>query len=382
MSENITIEVNSEILVWARNALAMSRSTASEKTGISLQRLNQLEEGERQPIMDELKELSKTYKRTIATLLLNQPPKEKPLPADRRTIDSKDSGKYHENTIMAVRKARALAESLVELKQEAGILIPNFDYKAYIDEDPEKTANNLRKKLELDELRELKNTGDALEAYIEKVEQMGVAIFQLSLTQDQLRGFSIVDETLPVIVIKRSGELPTAKIFTLFHELGHILLNDGGLCDLSENNSQQIEKWCNSFAAKMLIPTSELLKMNIIKEYSSSGEKNWKKKDLAELANYFHTGLLTILRSLLELKLTTFDFYLEKHRLWNKPSFGKSKNHEGRNIPKETIKERGRSYISLAFSIFDQNKIDIKDLSDFLGVKLSYIPRTRELLNA
>ena len=84
----------------------------------------------------------------------------------------------------------------------------------------------------------------------------------------------------------------------------------------------------------------------------------------------------------MELDLTTKEFYLEKHRIWNKPSFGISKNHEGRNIPKETIKEKGKSYVSLAFSIFDQNKIDLKDLSDFLGVKLSYIPKTRELLNA
>ena len=50
--------------------------------------------------------------------------------------------------------------------------------------------------------------------------------------------------------------------------------------------------------------------------------------------------------------------------------------------PKETIKEKGRTYITLAFSAFDKNRIDLKDLSDFLGVKLSYIPKTRQLLNA
>lgn len=382
MKESINVSVNHEVLVWAREAIAMNRTNSSEKTGISAKRLTQLEEGEKQPTLEELKKLSKAYKRTIATLLLNSPPKEKPLPTDRRTIDSKNLGDFHEKTIMAVRKARALVTSLVELKQDAGIEISRFQYKASIQDNPSTIAITLRKEWDLNEIRQLENINDVLEAYIEKVESLGVAVFQLSLTQDHLRGFSMVDEIVPIIGIKRGGEQTTAKIFTLFHELGHVLLNDGGLCDLSENTNQQIEKWCNAFAAEILIPTAELLQMKIVMEQKLRGEKIWAKKDLIELANHFHAGPLAILRSLLENKLTTLTYYKEKHQAWNKPTFGRAKKPEGRNIAKETIKEKGRTYISLAFSAFDQNRIDLKDLSDFLGVRLSYIPRTRQLLNA
>jgi Zn-dependent peptidase ImmA (M78 family)/DNA-binding XRE family transcriptional regulator len=382
MKENIYIEVNHKVLVWARESLAITRNQASEKTGITAKRLVQLEEGEKQPNLDELKELSKTYKRTIATLLLANPPKEKPLPTDRRTIDSKDLGNFHEKTIMAVRKARALAQSFVELRQELGIEIPKFNLSASIQEQPRDVAATIRKHLNLDELRVIENINHALEAYIEKVESLGVAIFQLSLTQDKLRGFSIVDEVMPIIGMKRGGEQATAKIFTLFHELGHILLNEGGLCDLSEKTSIEIEKWCNAFSAEVLIPTSELLKMEVVLEQKHSNNKIWAKKDLVELGNYFHVGPLAILRSLLENKLTTPVFYKEKHQAWNKPQFGRAKHPEGKNIAKETIREKGRTYISLAFSAYDQNRIDLKDLSDFLGIRLSYIPKTRQLMNA
>lgn len=382
MKENIYIEVNHKVLVWARESLAITRNQASEKTGITAKRLVQLEEGEKQPTLDELKELSKTYKRTIATLLLAKPPKEKPLPTDRRTIDSKDLGNFHEKTIMAVRKARALAQSFVELRQELGIEIPKFNLSASIQEQPQDVAAKIRKHLNLDELREIENINHALEAYIEKVESLGVAIFQLSLTQDKLRGFSIVDDVMPIIGIKRGGEQATAKIFTLFHELGHILLNEGGLCDLSEKTNIEIEKWCNAFSAEVLIPTSELLKMEVVLEQKHSNNKIWAKKDLVELGNYFHVGPLAILRSLLENKLTTPVFYKEKHQAWNKPQFGRAKHPEGKNIAKETIREKGRTYISLAFSAYDQNRIDLKDLSDFLGIRLSYIPKTRQLMNA
>jgi Zn-dependent peptidase ImmA (M78 family) len=382
MKGAIHITVNHEVLKWARETLVLSRSAAAESTGISIKRLEQLEGGGKRPTLDELKAMSKIYKRTIATFLLQKLPKEKPLPTDRRTLNSSEVGTFHDKTIIAVRKARALAESFIELKQDAGILITHFNYKSTIQDSPIQIAGKLRKEWRLNEIRQLTNINDVLGAYIEKIESLNIAVFQLSLTQDKLRGFSIVDESMPIIGIKRGGEHATAKIFTLFHELGHILLNEGGSCDISlDPNTQEIEKWCNAFAAEILVPSEELLQREIVKKQAAKREKIWAKKDLIELGNFFHVGPLAILRRLLDHQLTTSAFYKEKHDVWNKPGFGKAKNPEGRNIAKETINEKGRTYVSLAFKAFDQNRIDLKDLSDFLGVKLSYIPKTRQLLN-
>ena len=382
MKEAIHIRVSHTVLLWARESMAITRNKAVESTGISASRLESLENGTKQPSLEELKAMSHTYKRTIATLLLQSPPQEKPLPKDRRTVNSKDIGKFHEKTILAVRKARALVNSLLELKSEEGISVKQFQYRANLEDSASNIAATLRKEWTLNEISILKNSGNVLEAYIERIESLGVAVFQLSLTQDHLRGFSLVDEAMPIIAIKRGGEQVTAKIFTLFHELGHIILNEGGLCDISFDPTVQIEKWCNAFAAEILMPSEELLKLNIVQEQISRNEKIWSKKDLIEVANYFHVGPLAILRRLLDHNLTTSAFYKEKHEAWNKPSFGRAKEPNGRNIAEETIKEKGRNYITLAFNAFDKNKIDLKDLSDFLGVKLSYIPKTRQLLNA
>lgn len=381
MKEDNNISVNAKVLLWARESLAINRNSASEKTGISPRRLMLLEEGEKQPTIEELKQLSKAYKCTIATLLLNKTPKEKPLPADRRTIDSKELGRFHEKTIMAVRKARALAQSLVELQEETNASFPKFNLSATINDNPKEVAEKIRHLIKLDEVRKINNVKIALETYIEKVESLGVAVFQLSLTQDNIRGFAIVDDIIPIIGMKRGSEQTYSTTFTLFHELGHILLNEGALCDLSLNSKWKIEKWCNAFSAEILIPTSEILRMEIVQEYKSAGQKIWAKKDLIVLANNFHVGPLAILRTLLENGLTTKAFYSEKHEEWNKPQFGRAKNPEGRNFAKEAIQEKGKTYVNLAFKAFDQNRINIKDLSDFLGVKLSYIPKTRQLLN-
>ncbi len=382
MADTIHIEINHKLLIWARESIALSKNQVSERTGISTSHLTQLEDGNKKPTLDELKALAKAYKRTIATLLLSEQPKEKPLPKDRRTVNSDQIGNFHEKTIVAVRKARALAQSYIELRQELGIQIPKFNITASLKNNPKEVAKNISEILHISEVREISSINLALEAYIEKVESLGIAVFQLSLTQDNLRGLSIVDDIIPIIGIKRGQEPAHSKTFTLFHELGHIILNQGGLCDLSLYTDIEIEKWCNSFSAGMLIPNEELLQVELVNRQKISGNKIWDKMDLVKLGSIFHVGPLTILRSLLENKLTTAAFYKEKHLAWNKPQFGRAREPKGRELHKESLQERGRTYVSLAFSAFDQNRIDLKDLSDFLGLKISYIPKTRQLLTA
>ncbi|MFI5263096.1 MAG: XRE family transcriptional regulator [Candidatus Kapaibacterium sp.] len=380
----IQLQVNHNVLIWARESLAMSRNQACERSDISDRRLVQLEEGEQLPTLDELKALSKVYKRTIATLLLAERPKEKPLPRDRRTVDSKDLNAFHEKTIVAIRKARALGSSLIELKKELGIEIPRINFSLSINDNPRDAAHSIGAGLRLNEIREEEGVNHtlALEEYISKVESLGIAIFQLSLIQDDLRGFSIIDEGIPIIGIRKNDQI-TGKIFTLFHELGHILLREDGSCDISGISSNRIEEWCNAFSAEILIPSDELKHHPLVIAHKQSGQNDWQKQLLAQIGDHFHAGPLAILRGLLEIGLTTREFYFEKHKIWNtQSSFGRSQHPEGRNPSKETIKEKGKSYVSLAFQAFDQNRINLKDLSDYLGIKLSYIPKTRQLLNA
>lgn len=387
MTEKQHIEINPAVLIWARERLGLSPSTAAERLEISVRSLEKFEAGLQKPTLEELKNFSKVYKRTIATLLLEKPPKEKPFPKDRRTIESKELNVFNEKTILAVRKARALAESFIELNKENNIPIKNFRKiiseiapQISINEEPFKLADEFRKRMNLNELRDISNTKLALEASIERIENLGIAVFQISLNEDQLRGFSLVDEEIPVIVIKR-GDQPTGKIFTLFHELAHIILNEGGLCDISLSPaSQKIEKWCNSFAAEILVPKEELISFPLVVDQSTSGTKEWRKSKLIEIGEHFHVGPLVILRRLLDSNLTSISYYKEKHERWNKPSHGFGKS-EGRNIPKETINEKGKTYVGLAFSAFDHNRINLKDLSDYLGIKISYLDKTRQLLH-
>jgi len=375
------INIVPEVLKSIRVSLRLDLTKVSKRTKIPVDDLKSFESVTgKKPTLSELSLLAKAYNKPLAALLLYKPVEEKPLPKDRRTVKSEQVGIFDLKTIKIVERARALLDSLIQLKNELGIRIVKFSDNATLNDDPVTTANKFRKKWRLDELKDLTNIDAALEGFIEKVEELGVAVFQLPLTKDNLRGFSITDEEIPIIVIKRGGDPATAKIFTLFHEVGHLLLNESGICDLGLSNQQKIEKWCNAFASEILVPTNELLQNNIVKKYVNAGTKEWLSKDLIEIGNEFFVGRLVILKKLYDLRLTTKPYYEEKLNSWNKPVFGRAKEPEGRNIPKEIVKERGKTYISLAFDAYRQNRINIKELSDYLGAKLIYIPQIREQL--
>lgn len=374
------INTTPQVLKSIRESLQMNLEEASKLSKIPIERIKQFEETNNiKPSLEELKSLAKAYKKSLAELLLYNPIKHKPLPKDRRTIKSEQVGIFDLKTIKIVERARALLDSLLRLKKELGINIVKFSENASLNDDPVSIANKFREKWRLNELKGYPNSDDALEGFIEKIEELGVAVFQLPLTKDNLRGFSITDEEIPIIVIKR-GDPATAKIFTLFHEVGHLLLNESGICDIGLGSQQKIEKWCNAFASEILVPTSQLLQNSIIKKYVSEGKKEWSSKDLFEIGNEFFVGRLVILKKLYDLGLTNKQYYEEKLNSWNKPVFGKAKEPKGRNIPKEIVQERGKTFISLVFNAYYQNKINIKELSDYLGVKLAYIPKIREHL--
>lgn len=374
-----SLKINPSVLLWARESLGLNKTAAAERLEVSLAQLAAWESGELQPTTTELRAMAKAYKQSLATLLLYEPPAELPLPTDFRTLNSDEVGGFSEKTIQTVRKARALAVSWVELRQEFGLPLGKLPLQASLADEPRQMAANIH---ELLSIRQLQNQGtdtSALEWCIERLEWWGIAVFQMSLSDDNIRGFCMTDGAVPTIVIKRS-EPASGKLFTLFHELGHLLLRQPGICDLASNNQRPIEKWCNAFAAAVLVPQADLLRHPLVQMQHKTLQLHWRKVDLEKIGAHFHVSKLVILRALLEAGRTSQAFYQAKHDAWNKPPFARGKA-TGRNIAKETVQEKGKTYVQLAFKAFDQNRINLKDLSDFLGVKLKYLTKTREYLH-
>lgn len=386
MSTNdFNLRVEPAVLVHARVSLGWTDlDKAAAELGIPMADLKAIEAGRKVPKISVLKKMASKYKRSLTYLLLDEVPKEKPMPTDHRTVGSKPLGALLTKDIIAVRQARSLAMAHAELRNAMGLPQSRFEFRAHLNEDASVWGRRIRTHLGLEHLNNEGVTSKlALEMAVDAVSSLGVLVLRLNLDQDGLRGFSLLDESVPVIVIRRSSkDVYSIKLFTLFHELGHILLRHGGMCDLKEGNTQKVEQWCNGFAAEALFPMEELLKHPIVTGHVERREGAlWRYTELNNIAKGHHVGREMVLRLLLDAELTTMAFYKANRDKWaDKPVVVRSKTPKPRDTVDEKVRERSSSFVRLVFNALDRQHIDRVRVADLLDVPFDGLAHARQLV--
>jgi Zn-dependent peptidase ImmA (M78 family)/transcriptional regulator with XRE-family HTH domain len=381
-SKSFNVSVEPAVLIWARESIGLSVDDVVKKiSGVTINTVKRWETkgSAAKPTFAQVEKLSKIYKRPLSAFLLPAPPKESPFPKDFRTLPSEEKSSLNPKTHLAIRKARRFQYSAIELIKELGEERKKLAVKANLSDNPETLAEKMRIQFGIKgfPLRASFTKEAALDAWIKTLENNGVLVFQISITKNkEIRGFSLIDEDVPVIVLRRSDET-SAKIFTLFHELAHLLLREGGICDLEESDISH-ERFCNHFAGAFLVPKDKLLNHSIVKAKARTRE--WPENLLRNIARDFNVSIEVILRRLLILGLTTREYYLKKHKEWK----SKYKEPFGRKDEKTEIKiclqERGKKYTSMVFDAYEQRKIDEMRAADYLGVTSDKISKVKEAI--
>ncbi len=380
-SKSFTVSVEPTVLIWARESIGMAIDEVAKKTrGITADIIREWEkkDGTLKPTFAQVERLSMIYKRPLSAFLLPAPPKETPFPTDFRTLPSKEKQPLKPKTYLAIRKARRFQYSAIELIKELGEESKKLFIKANLSDDPEVLAEKTRGQLGVKGFfRSATFTKeDALNEWIKILENNGILVFQISITMNKkIRGFSLIDEDVPVVVLRRSDET-SAKIFTLFHELAHLLLQECGICDWEESDISH-EKFCNHFAGAFLVPKDKLFNHPVVK--ANEKIREWSENFLKDIAWDFKVSKEVILRRLWILDLTSKEYYDKKHKEWEskyKEPFGKGKRDE----IKICLQERGKKYISMAFDAYERKKIDMVGLADSLGVTSDKISKVKDAI--
>jgi Zn-dependent peptidase ImmA (M78 family) len=380
--KSFSVSVEPTILIWARESIGLSVDEVVKKIrGITINTIKGWETvgSTVKPTFAQIEKLSKIYKRPLSAFLLPAPPKEPPFPKDFRTLPSEEKQLLKPKTHLAVRRARRFQYSAIELIKELGEESKKISIRANLSDDPEILAEEVRMQFGIKGFpsRVSLTKETALDEWIKILENNGILVFQISITMNkEIRGFSLIDENAPAIVLQRSDET-SAKIFTLFHELAHLLLREGGICDLEESDISH-EKFCNHFAGAFLVPKNELLGHSVVQAHPRMEE--WPDNLLKKLAWYFKVSPEVILRRLLTLGRTSKKYYLKKHKEWK----SKYKKPFGRKDEKTEIKvclqERGKKYTSMVFDAYERRKIDEMRTADYLGVTSDKIPKVKEAI--
>ena len=133
----------------------------------------------------------------------------------------------------------------------------------------ERKAAEVRQWLGLPAIKEFQGSMHAYDFtdYRQLIEDKGILVFQSNgyngswqFKNENVAGFSIQHPEVPVIFIRKTS--PPMQTFTLFHELGHLLMHDTSYFDskqnLAANTTRKIEREANQFAGNCLIPPSLL----------------------------------------------------------------------------------------------------------------------------
>ena len=379
MSRSPNVEIDRSILHWARESSGIDVATAAKRAGTTPARIEEWEEeGGSYPTIKQLRKLAKAYMRPIGLFFLPELPEDPESIKDFRKIpdefqEEMSSALRFEIRLAWDRREEAL-EMIADLDEEPTIIHDRFSLAS----DPDKIALKIRKMLGISTTQQMqwRTKYDAFNAWRQAVEQEGALVFQTGILRNlivdpkEARGFSIAEQPYPVIVIN-SKDHPTARCFTLIHELTHILLADGGICDLhnpfrATSHVDRTEVFCNRVAGSTLVPADALLRTNVVQNHGSHAD--WSDDELEVLAKKFWVSWEAILRRLLILRKTSRDFYQGWRNERNDLFPGRETGGEVKiSTPTRVIIRNGRLFPALVLRALRNRRITSFRAADILG---------------
>lgn len=370
------IPVNPEVLKWARTTIGLTETAVAKKLNKPVETIKDWEAGRTAPTYPTLEKMAyDLYKRPIAVFFFPSIPHEDGQKVDLRTLPDEIIETLPPEIIKMYRKAKLFQINLAELHEGKRPAVDDLllKHRMSLSTDIKTLVRKLRTELDItkDTPSHWKNYDSAFEGWRNLLESRGVFVFKDSFKNDSYSGLCVFDENYPVIFVNNS--MPKSRqIFTIFHELAHLLYRSGGVDVRSETffrklhgDYSRIEIKCNQFAGEFLLPESILEEEHPIPE----------EEFISNLANHFKVSREVVLRRYLDLHIIDKKAYEEFTSKW-KDEFEKKKSSKspGGDYYLTRMAYLGKTYINLAFSKYFQEKISIDGLADYLGIKVKNIP--------
>jgi len=367
-----TIKVSPSVLTWARESAGITLPAAAKRLGTSLEAVAAFEAGEKEPTLRALEILAVFYKRSLAAILLPEPPPEPPTPTDFRVLPGGKRSPLTKKTRLIIRRAQRLqaraGDLLEEMNAGAQIHIP----RAALGADPEQLAASERDRLGIPLNHQFgwRDPYAAFRAWRAVIERLGALVFHFSIPMQDTRGFSLTDRDPPVIVVNRADAIK-ARIFTLFHEYAHLILHDGGLCTWDQAFRHDViptECFCNHFAGAFLVPRSALHEFEFLR--SRPRAQSLEESELASIANQFKVSKDVVWRRMRICGFISRQAYESRLEAWQdtKPKNKRKWRPPTSSAARRALEERGRRFSSLVIGARARDLITTRDVLDFLSI--------------
>jgi Zn-dependent peptidase ImmA (M78 family)/transcriptional regulator with XRE-family HTH domain len=374
------------MLEWWRVEAGYAPDAAARRLDVSPERLRAWEAGTSLPTVPQLRRLAHLYRRPLAAFYLPEPPSAFTVPRDFRRLPGQPPAPHSPELLLGLRLAVYRRAVALELEPDAPSteLVGSAGHGQRADELAERGRALLG--VTLDEQKAWRDEYAALNAWKNALELHGVLVFHFSgVAITEVRGFSFSEQVLPVIGLNGSDS-PKGRIFTLIHELGHLLLGEGGSCDLADYTrprtdlADEAEVFCNRFAGSLLVPAATLSADPSVRQATQTTQ--WTDAELDRLARQFWVSREVILRRLLILGRADETFYRERRaELLALPPRVTSGRTGRPSVPVMVVRDVGKPFARLVLDAYHAALITGSDVSDYLGVRLKHLPKIEQRLS-
>lgn len=385
MPQSAEAPVSAAVLLWSRNSAGVPDVHAAKKAGVPVERLREWESGASQPSIAQLRALADLYKRPVAVLLLDEVPKDFSVMRHFRRLPDSSETTLSPSLAAQTRAALVRREVALSLRAAAGEQTALFALRADTAEGAALAAERVRVALgiSMEDQVSWQDERVAYKAWRAAVERVGTLVFQVGrVPVAEMRGLSAFQEPLPVILIN-GGDSVRGRTFSLFHEFGHLLLHEVHLCDWRDEagwSGSSTEVWCNAFAANLLVPAEALSAEFRPAGRGAASEADWT--EARRLADRFKVSQEVILRRLVTLGALSNAGYVKARKylqeLERAPKRAKKKQRGGQAPDLKAVWTFGNPFIRNVLGALHQRRITLSDASDYLDVKVRWIPRIRE----
>jgi Zn-dependent peptidase ImmA (M78 family) len=379
------IPLNPDVLRWARECQHMSLEDVAARMKKDVALVESWERGEAYPTYVQLEKLAyDIYKRPLALFFFPEPPAEETIEQTFRTLPEFELDRIPARVRILLRKARVLQLNLGELYDDNNPanrkIIRDLRFPPSI--NAVEMAARVRDYLGVSLNRQLawRSADDAMKNWRDILEEVGVFVFKDTFNSTgkkkgpaedcPISGFCLYDPEFPIIYVN-NNKPKTRQIFTLFHELAHLLMHTGGVDTRHDDyiqhlsgDNKRIEVLCNRFAAEFLVPADDFRARSrgLVVDDST----------LDTLAGLYCVSRETILRRFLDQGRIDAAYYDAKVQQWAK-ELKKRGTSGGLHFPTRGT-YLGVRYVEAVFRNYHQGRISVDQAADYLGDSTKNVP--------
>lgn len=380
------MSLNADIIAWAREKAGYK--PADPRILKYFPKLDDWERGIGRPTYPQLERLADKLKVPISVFYFPERPDFPNIDETFRTLGTTILEEIPPKVRLLLRKARAFQIGLDELNlgRNPAARIISKELQPAISSPIDTIANDVRSFLgvSIDVQLGWKDADIAFKEWRKALYFSGVYVFKDAFGQENshFSGFSLYDQEFPVIYVNNSTAR-TRQIFTLFHELAHLIFNTSGVdtdnddfIDTLRDDNRRIEIICNQLAAKTLVP-DEFFDDFFEEIYGLRRLSEDSRALASDIANQLNVSREMIYRKLLDRELVSQVEYRDAAKAWAEQ---RSPGKGGGNKYYSWIAYLGRDYISLAFQRYYQNRITYEQLGEYLDIKPKNLNKLEDYL--